>query len=92
VTSDYRPVTLYRLAWLLDCLFRGEAPGTDGPPRCWLPGSLVDMSLYGGALYRRELIRYQSDHDDYACSHSKVAMSGCDGMGLSTRVPIAKRV
>jgi hypothetical protein len=46
----------------------------------------------GGALYRRELIRYQSDHDDYACSHSKVAMPGSDGMGLSTRVPIAKRV
>jgi hypothetical protein len=39
-----------------------------------------------------ELIQCQNDHDDYACSHGVVAMSGGDGMGPSTRVPIARHV
>jgi hypothetical protein len=38
-----------------------------------------------------ELIRCQSDHDDYVCSHGGVAMSAGDGMNSNTQVPIAKR-
>jgi hypothetical protein len=38
--------------------------------------------------YRGELIRRQSDYDDYACSHGEVSMSGGDGTGPSTRVPV----
>jgi hypothetical protein len=33
----------------------------------------------GPRLYWGELIRCQSDHDDYMCSHGEVAMSGSDG-------------
>jgi hypothetical protein len=38
-----------------------------------------------------ELIRCQSQHGDYACSHDGVAMSGGDGMNSNTRVPIARQ-
>jgi hypothetical protein len=37
-----------------------------------------------------ELIRCQSDHTDYACSHCGVAILGGDGMDFSTRVSAAK--
>jgi hypothetical protein len=37
-----------------------------------------------------ELIRYQSDHNDYMCSHGVVSMLGDDGMGPSTRVLVAR--
>jgi hypothetical protein len=40
--------------------------------------------LSGGAYQCR------SEHDDYTCSHNEDAMSGDDGMGSSTRVPVAK--
>jgi hypothetical protein len=54
-------------------------------------GSPVGRSLYWGTrLCQCELIRCQSDHDDYACSPGEVAMSGDDGTNLSTRVPVAK--
>jgi hypothetical protein len=43
-----------------------------------------------GCLYRGELIRCQSDYDNYACSHAKVAMSSGDGMGPSTQVLVAR--
>jgi hypothetical protein len=39
-----------------------------------------------------DLIRCQSDHDDYVYSRGRVAMSGHDGMGSNTRVPVARRV
>jgi hypothetical protein len=40
----------------------------------------VDWIPYGEAhLYQGELIRCQSDHDDYACSCGRVVMSGGDG-------------
>jgi hypothetical protein len=37
-----------------------------------------------------ELIRCQSNHDIYACSHGGVAMSGGDGIDINSRVPIAR--
>jgi hypothetical protein len=36
------------------------------------------------------LIRCQSDHDDYACSCGRVAMSGGDGTDSSTRVLVVR--
>jgi hypothetical protein len=36
-----------------------------------------------------ELIRCQSDHDDYACPRGGVAMSGGDGTDFSNRVTAA---
>jgi hypothetical protein len=40
----------------------------------------VDQISYGEARpFQDELIRCQSDHDDYACPHGRVAMSGGDG-------------
>jgi hypothetical protein len=45
----------------------------------------VDRISYGEAhLYQGELIQCQSDHDNYACSHGGVAMSGDDMMDSST--------
>jgi hypothetical protein len=45
----------------------------------------VDWSICGGTrLHQGELIRCQSDHDDYACSHGEVVVSGGDGTNLST--------
>jgi hypothetical protein len=87
-----RRVALYRLARPQTALSggRGEAPGTGGRPWCWLLGSLVDRSFYEGRLYRSELIQCQSDYDNYACSHAKVAMSNGDGMGPSTQVLVAR--
>jgi hypothetical protein len=53
--------------------------------------SLVGWIPYGEALlYQGELIRYQSDHDDYVCSCERVAMLGGDGTDSSTRVPIVR--
>jgi hypothetical protein len=44
----------------------------------------VDKICYGEShLYRGELIRCQSDHNDYACSHGVVAMSGGDRSAYS---------
>jgi hypothetical protein len=40
---------------------------------------------------RGELIRCWSDHDDYACSHGEVAMSGSDGTGPSTQMSDVRR-
>jgi hypothetical protein len=37
-----------------------------------------------------ELIRCQSDHDDYRYSHGGVTMSDGDGMNVSTRVPVTR--
>jgi hypothetical protein len=37
-----------------------------------------------------ELIRCQSDHSDYACSHGGVAMLGGDGTDPSTRLLVAR--
>jgi hypothetical protein len=87
-----RRVALYRLTRPQTALSggRGEAPGTGGPPWCWLLGSLVDRSFYGGRLYRDELIQCQSDYDNYTCPHAKVAMSSGDGMGPSTQVLVAR--
>jgi hypothetical protein len=43
----------------------------------------VDRISYGEArLYQGELIRCQSDHDDYACSRGGVVMLGGDGDGF----------
>jgi hypothetical protein len=39
-----------------------------------------------------ELIRYQSDYDDYVCLHGEVAMLDGDGTDFSTQVSVAKRV
>jgi hypothetical protein len=33
------------------------------------------------------LIQWQGDHDDYACSLGRVAISGGDGTDYSTQVP-----
>jgi hypothetical protein len=56
-----------------------------------LPRSLVDRIFYGEpCLYWGELIRCQSDHDDYACHRGGVAMSGGDGTCSSTQVPICQ--
>jgi hypothetical protein len=53
----------------------------------------MDQTFHGETHpYRGEIIRCQSDHDDYACSRGEVAMSGGDEMGPCTRVPIAKHV
>jgi hypothetical protein len=39
----------------------------------------VDQISYGEArLYQGELIQCRNDHDDYACSHGGVGMSGSD--------------
>jgi hypothetical protein len=35
-------------------------------------------------LYRGELVQYQSDHGDYACSCGRVVMSSSDGTHPST--------
>jgi hypothetical protein len=43
-------------------------------------------------IYQGELIRCQSDHDDYAWSHVGIAMSDSDEMNSSTRVPVVRRV
>jgi hypothetical protein len=51
----------------------------------------MDHTFYGEICpYLGELIGCQSDYDDYAYSYSEVAMSGGDGMGPSTRVPVAR--
>jgi hypothetical protein len=43
----------------------------------------MDRTFHGEPRsYQGELIRYQSDHDNYSCSHAEVAMSGCDGKGV----------
>jgi hypothetical protein len=64
---------------------------TGNPLRCGLPGSLIDWIYHGEPCpYQGELIRCQSDCDDYACSHGEVAMSGGDGMGPNTRVAVAR--
>jgi hypothetical protein len=61
--------------------------------RCWPPGSLVDRILYGEAcLYQCELIRYQSNHDDYECLNGRVAMSGGDGTYFNIWVPVVSSV
>jgi hypothetical protein len=74
-----------------DRLSGGDAPGTDGPLRCLLPGSLVERIFYGELrLYRGRLSRCKSDHVDYVCSHDEVDMSSGDGMSSSTRVPVAR--
>jgi hypothetical protein len=47
----------------------------------------VGWISYGEAcLYQGGLNRYQSDHDDYACSRGGVAMSVDDETDSSTRV------
>jgi hypothetical protein len=42
-------------------------------------------------LYWGELIRCQSDHDDYACFCGGVVMSDSDGMDSNTQMFVAKR-
>jgi hypothetical protein len=42
-------------------------------------------------LYQGEIIRCQSDHGDYACSHRGVVMSDSDGMDSGTQMFVAKR-
>jgi hypothetical protein len=41
--------------------------------------------------YRGKLIQCKSDHYDYVCSHDEVVVSGRDGTGPNTRLPIAGR-
>jgi hypothetical protein len=51
----------------------------------------VDWIFYGEPhLYWDELIRCQSDHDDYAYSRGVVAMLGSNGSDSLTQVPIVK--
>jgi hypothetical protein len=38
-----------------------------------------------------ELIRCQSNHDVYVCSHGGVSMSSGDRMDISSQVPVARR-
>jgi hypothetical protein len=53
----------------------------------------VDRIYHGESHpYWDELIRCQSDHDDYTCFHGGVAISGGDGMGSSTQVAIVRRL
>jgi hypothetical protein len=47
--------------------------------------------MWGTHPYRGEVLQCQSNHDDYVCSHGEVIVSGGDGMGPSSRVPIARR-
>jgi hypothetical protein len=60
--------------------------------RCpiWVPGG-PDFLLRPTPL-SGELIRYQSDYDDYVCLHDEVSMLDGDGTDSSTQVPVAKRV
>jgi hypothetical protein len=51
----------------------------------------IESFLENPAL-NRLAIRCQSNHDVYACSHGGVAMSGGNGMHISSRVPIARRM
>jgi hypothetical protein len=55
--------------------------------------SLVDMIPFGEAcLCQGELIRCQSDHDDYMCYCRRVAMSDGDGTDSSAQMPIVRCV
>jgi hypothetical protein len=70
----------------LDHLFGGcKTPG-----KGYLLGVLTIRVLGGPNLLWRtlpvsgELIRCQSDHEDYACSHGGVAMSSGNGTDTST--------
>jgi hypothetical protein len=53
----------------------------------------MDRICYGEVhLCYIELIRCQSDHNDYACSRERVVISGGDGINSSTRVSIVRLV
>jgi hypothetical protein len=59
--------------------------------------STVQVSCRPNLLWRispssGELIRYQSNHDIYVCSHGGVDMSGGDKMDISSRVRVVRRV
>jgi hypothetical protein len=50
---------------------------------------LVDQIFYGEPrLYWGELIRCQSEHGNYVCSHGGVAVLGSDGTDSITQVPV----
>jgi hypothetical protein len=73
-----RPIALYRPA-RPHTTFPGDAR----------PSGLI-ICFGADRIYRGELIRCQSDHDEYVCSRGGVAMSGSDGTDTSTQVTVCQ--
>jgi hypothetical protein len=62
-------------------------------PQCGPPGSQGDQISCGEArFYQGELIRCQSDNNDYVCPRGEVAMSDSDGTNSNTRVLVVRCV